>query len=110
MSEALAIEDDLRALEAQGEAGGETDVLIERLNAKIAEFLAAGDTIEYIEAEFEALVRLFLEGGDEVVCLDPDPQVDLGWYGDFELRACPRRGLWVYRKGRFGHISGHIVA
>lgn len=110
MSEARAIEDDLRAIEAETEAGGETAALIERLNAKIEAFLAVGDTIEYIEAEYEALVRLFLEGGDEIVALDPDPEVDLGWYGDFELRACPREGLWVYRKGRFGHISGHIVA
>jgi hypothetical protein len=109
MSEALAIEDDLRAIEAQSEAGGETEALIERLNAKIAGFLAVGDTIEWIEAEYGTLVRLFLEGGDEIVALDPDPEVDLGWYGDFEIRACPREGLWVYRKGRFGHISGHIV-
>jgi hypothetical protein len=110
MREAVAIEDDLRALEARADAGGETDDLIERLNAKIAGFLAAGDTVEWIEAEYGTLVRLFLEGGDEVVALDPDPAIDLGWYGDFELRACAREGIWVYRKGRFGHISGHIVA
>jgi hypothetical protein len=109
MSEAQAIEADVQALQAEYESGGDTGPLIERLNARIAEFLARGDTIEWIEAEFGALVRLFLEGGDEVVSLDPDPDVDLGWYGEFEVRACPREGLWVYRKGRFGHVSGHIV-
>ena len=110
MGEAQAIEDDLRAIESEADAGGETAALIERLNAKISAFLAAGDTIEYIEAEYGALVRLFLEGGDDIVALDPDPEVDLGWYGDFEVRACPREGIWIYRKGRFGHISGHAVA
>jgi hypothetical protein len=109
MSEAQAIEADVQALQDEYESGGDTSPLIERLNARIAEFLARGDTIEWIEAEHDALVRLFLEGGEEVVSLDPDPEVDLGWYGEFEVRACPREGLWVYRKGRFGHISGHIV-
>ena len=109
MSEAQAIEADVRALKDESDAGEQTGALIERLNARIAAFLAAGDTIVWIEAEYEALVRLFLEGGDEVVSLDPDPDVDLGWYGRFEMRACPREGLWVYRKGRFGHVSGHIV-
>jgi hypothetical protein len=109
MSEARAIAADLQTLEAESEAGEATEALIERLNARIAAFLAAGDTIEWIEAEYTALVRLFLEGGDEVVLLDPDPQVDVAWYGDFEVRPCPREGLWVYRKGRFGHISGHII-
>jgi hypothetical protein len=109
MSEAQAIEADVRALHDPSVSGEEAGALIERLNARIAAFLAAGDTIEWIEAEHEALVRLFLEGGDDVVLLDPDPEVDLGWYGHFEVRACPRQGLWVYRKGRFGHVSGHIV-
>ena len=109
MSEARAIEADVQALQDEYESGGDTSPLIARLNARIAEFLARGDTIEWIEAEHDALVRLFLEGGEEVVSLDPDPDVDLGWYGEFEVRACPREGLWVYRKGRFGHISGHII-
>jgi hypothetical protein len=110
MSEAQAIEADVQALQDEYESGGDTEPLIARLNARIAEFLARGDTIEWIEAEHDALVRLFLEGGDDVVSLDPDPEVDRGWYGNVEVRACPREGLWVYRKGRFGHVSGHIVA
>jgi hypothetical protein len=109
MSEAQAIEADVQALQDEYESGGDTAPLIERLNARIAEFLARGDTIEWIEAEHDALVRMFLEAGEDVVALDPDPEVDRAWYGQFELRACPREGLWVYRKGRFGHLSGHIV-
>lgn len=110
MSEAQAIEDDLRALEAQSQAGQPTDALIERLNARISEFLATGYTIAWIEAEHDALVRLFLEGGEDIVALDPDPEVDVAWYGQFQLRAGPREGVWVYRKGRFGNISAHAVA
>jgi hypothetical protein len=110
MSEAQAIEDDVQALQTQFEAGGETGPLVELLNARIAEFLARGDTIEWIAAEHDTLVRLFLEGGDDIVSLDPDPAVDMAWYGQFPLRACPHEGLWVYRKGRFGHISAHAVA
>jgi hypothetical protein len=109
MSEAQSIEDDVQTLQTQFEAGEETGPLVERLNARIAEFLARGDTIEWIEAEHDALVRLFLECGEDVVALDPDPQVDRAWYGEFELRACPQEGIWVYRKGRFGHLSAHAV-
>lgn len=84
--------------------------LAQRLDARIEEFLGAGDTIVWIEAEQEALVRLFLEAGEDVVSLDPDPSKDLAWYRDYEFRACPRRGLWVYRQGPHGHLSGHVVA
>jgi hypothetical protein len=110
MSEAQAIEADVQALQAQYESGGDTGPLIERLNARIAEFLARGDTIAWIEAEHDALVRLFLESGEDVVALDPDPEVDRAWYGEFELRACPQGGVWVYCKGRFGSLSGYSVA
>jgi hypothetical protein len=110
MNEAQAIEADVQALQTQFEAGQETGALVERLNARIAEFLARGDTIEWIEAEHDTLVRLFLEGGDDIVSLDPDPEVDMAWYGQFPLRAGPHEGLWLYRKGRFGHVSAHAVA
>src|SRR5437588_11874977 len=110
MSEAQAIEADLRALEAESEAGQPTDALIERLNARISEFLATGYSIEWIEAEHDTLVRLFLEGGDDIVSLDPDPDVDMAWYGKIPLPACPYEGLWVYRRGRFGNISAYAIA
>jgi hypothetical protein len=109
MSEAQAIEDDVQDLQARHEAGQDTGPLVARLNAQIAEFLARGDTIEWIEAEHDSLVRLFLESGEDVVSLDPDPEVDRAWYGQIEVRACPHEGLWIFRKGRFGHLSGHAV-
>jgi hypothetical protein len=110
MSEARAIADDLVELEAQTEAGEPTDELIERLNARIREFLARGYQIAWIEAEHDALVRLFLEGGEDIVALDPDPEVDAGWYGQIPLRIGSREGLWILRKGRFGQISAHPVS
>jgi hypothetical protein len=109
MNEARAIEADLQALHTEHESGGDTGPLIERLNARISEFLATGYSIEWIEAEHNALVRMFLEGGDDIVSLDPDPEVDMAWYGQFPLRAGPHDGVWVYCKGRFGHISAYAV-
>jgi hypothetical protein len=109
MNEAQAIEADIQALAAQVEAGQPIDALIERLNARISEFLATGYSVEWIEAEHDALVRMFLEGGDDVVSLDPNPDVDLAWYGQIPLRAGPHDGVWVYCKGRFGHISAYAI-
>jgi hypothetical protein len=88
---------------------GET-TLTYRLKSKLCELKAAGYQIRWIEASEKELVTLFVEGGDEAIELDPDPDCDRAWYGDFEIRPSQKDLIWVYLEGEHEGLSAHIVS
>ncbi|HEY2750503.1 hypothetical protein [Phenylobacterium sp.] len=88
---------------------GET-TLTYRLKSKLSELKAAGYQIRWIEASEKELVTLFVEGGDDAIQLDPDPDCDRAWYGDFEIRASQKDLIWVYLEGEHEGLSAHIVS
>lgn len=86
--------------------------LTERLLAKLDELEAQGLQVQWIEASFEDLTRLVLEGGDAAVRLDPDPALDRAWFGKAEIRHNSQTpGVWVFVRGDVaaGAISAHEV-
>jgi len=86
------------------------DTLTERLQAKLAEILARGFHIKWLEMSQAEMVTLFREAGEEVIRLDPDPAVDRGWYGEYEVRASVNTCIWIWIEGEIeGELSVHIL-
>jgi len=84
--------------------------LIDRLEAKLGELTAAGYRIQWIEVSQKDLVTLFVEGGDQAILMDPDPDSDRAWYGEFEVRPSPKDFVWIYIEGEFEQMSAHIIS
>lgn len=85
------------------------DGLLDRLRATLGELTAKGYRPCWIEAGPEELVRLFEEGGDDAIRLDPDPALDLAWFEDWELRPSAAQGVFVYLEGEYEEMSRHVV-
>lgn len=83
--------------------------LTDRLNAKLHELRVAGFTILWIEAELAAFTTLIMEGGEEAILLDPDPDRDVAWYGGCHIRHASEPGVRVYLEGETDGISWHVV-
>jgi len=85
--------------------------LTHALNAKLAELRARGYRVLWIESSREDLTQLAIEGGENAIELDDDPEVDRAWYGDLEIKLCPDKALtWIYLEGEVeGEVSAHIV-
>ena len=84
--------------------------LTDRLDAKLSELSSAGYSIQWIELSQKDLVTLFIEGGDHAVLMDPDPDSDRAWYGEFEIRPSPKDFVWIYLEGEFEQMSAHIIS
>jgi len=84
--------------------------LTDRLDAKLAELTAAGYRIQWIEISEKDLVALFLEGGEQAILMDPDPDSDRAWYGEFEIRPSAKDFVWIYLEGEFEQMSAHIIS
>jgi hypothetical protein len=85
--------------------------LTHALNAKLAELRAKGFRVLWIESSREDLTQLAIEGGENAIELDADPELDRAWYGDVEIRLSTERMLtWVFLEGEVeGEVSAHIV-
>lgn len=79
-----------------------TDRLHERLDARIGEIRAEGRAIAAICACAADIERLFIEKGDAAILFDCDPNRDVAWYGDVELRPCDEAGTWLLVAGSEG--------
>ena len=84
--------------------------LTERLDIRLAELTRSGYRICWIEASEKELVTLFEEGGEDAVVLDPDPEIDRAWYGEFEIRPSEKHLIWIYLEGEYEGLSVHIVS
>lgn len=84
--------------------------LTERLDAKLAELIRSGYRIQWLEASQKDLIALFTEGGDDAIRLDPDPDLDRAWYGQFEIRPGEKDFVWIYLEGEYDGLSVHIVS
>ncbi len=86
--------------------------LTELLKDKLDELEGRGLQIQWIEASYDDLTRLVLEGGDDAVRLDADPSLDRAWFGRVEIRHNSQTaGTWVFVSGETatGGISAHEV-
>ena len=83
--------------------------LTDRLDAKLAELVAAGYRIQWIEIATPQMVTLFEEGGDEAIHLDPDPASDRAWYGAFEVRPTEKSCIWIWLEGEHDEPSAHVI-
>jgi hypothetical protein len=92
------------------EAAAAPSRLTDRLDAKLGELSAAGYRIQWIEVSQKDLITLFIEGGDQAVMMDPDPDSDRAWYGEFEVRPSPKDFVWIYLEGEFEQMSAHIIS
>lgn len=88
----------------------EPRLLTDRLNGKLREARAEGFAVLWITATLADLTTLLLEGGDQAILMDPDPQRDVAWYGGCRIRHSSDPGLRIYLEGEVeGEISCHIV-
>ena len=55
-------------------------------------------------------MTLFVEGGEQAVLMDPDPDSARAWYGEFEIRPSPKDFVWIYLEGEFEQMSAHIIS
>ena len=92
------------------EEGPVVSTLTARLDAKLAELTGRGYRILWIEASEKYLVTLFTEGGDDAIVMDSDPDSDLAWYGDFELRPSDKHCVWIYLEGEVQGMSAHVIS
>ena len=84
--------------------------LTDRLNGKLREIRAAGYSALWIAAPLAGLTTLLLEGGDEAIIMDPDPERDVAWYGGCRIRHSNDPDVRVFLEGEVeGEISCHIV-
>jgi hypothetical protein len=83
--------------------------LTDRLDAKLAELVAAGYRLLWIGAPPEELATLFQEGGDEAIVMDPNPDCDVAWYASWEIRPTTAPGVRIYLEGEADEMSCHIV-
>ena len=86
------------------------DLLTDRLNRKLRELKAEGFIVLWITAPLADLTTLLLEGGDQAILMDPDPDRDVAWYGGCRIRHSTDPGVRVFLEGEVeGEISCHIV-
>lgn len=84
--------------------------LTDRLNGKLGELRTAGYSILWITAPLADLTTLILEGGDQAILMDPDPERDVAWYGGCRIRHSAYPGVRVFLEGEVeGQISCHVV-
>jgi hypothetical protein len=84
--------------------------LTDRLNRKLGELRSAGYTILWIAAPLADLTTLLLEGGDQAILMDPDPERDVAWYGGCHIRHSVDSGVRVFLEGEIeGEMSCHIL-
>lgn len=83
--------------------------LTERIRAKLSELEGRGYTIRWISAPTDALVTLFVEGGEQAILMDPDPGRDVAWFGVHEIRPSENAGVWVYIEGEHPEMSRHHI-
>jgi hypothetical protein len=91
-------------------ASSQASTLTGRLDARLAELTRSGYRIQWIEVSEKELVTLFVEGGDEVIVMDPDLGIDRAWYGKFEIRPTEKDLIWIYLEGEYEGLSVHIVS
>jgi hypothetical protein len=92
-------------------AADSTSTLTQRLDAKLAELTGKGLVVQWLEIAEPQLVTLFEEGGDDAIRLDPDPAVDMAWYGDLEVRPTQRAYIWIFLTGEVeGEVSAHVIS
>jgi hypothetical protein len=84
--------------------------LTDRLNGKLGELRAAGYSILWIAAPLADLTTLILEGGDQAILMDPDPERDVAWYGGCHIRHSVDPDVRVFLEGEVeGEMSCHVV-
>lgn len=85
--------------------------LTHALNAKLAELRGKGFKVLWIESSRDDLTQLAVEGGDNAIELDADPEKDRAWYGEVEIRLSQTRSLtWLFVEGEVeGEVSAHII-
>ncbi len=80
---------------ATASQGPSSEVLSERLNARLDELTLAGRSALKIDACIEDIARLFVELGEDAILMDCDPKRDVAWYRNCELRASTVPGVRV---------------
>jgi hypothetical protein len=83
--------------------------LLGRLRDALRTIEGAGYRVCWITAGPEELVRLFEDGGDSVIRLDPDPATDRAWIGSYELKPTETSGVFVYLEGEHPEMSRHCI-
>jgi hypothetical protein len=80
-----------------------------RLDAKLEALNEASYRILWIEITEQDLVQLLIEGGEQAVLMDPDPDRDVAWYRTHEIRPSKRPGLRIFLEGEHDEMSCHYA-